>query len=72
MRFREFKSWCEQRVCDGCWGLAEAKASIAIIEIISSAPFWKREKLCREEYEESVVRQIVNPIERKIKEVLGE
>lgn len=72
MRFREFKSWCEQRACDGCWGLAEAKASIAIIEIISSALFWKREKLWREKYEESVVRQIVNPIERKIKEVLGE
>lgn len=72
MKFKEFKSWCEQRACDGCWGLAEAMASIAIIEIISSAPFWKREKLWREEYEESVVRQIVNPIERKIKEVLGE
>ena len=29
MKFKEFKSWCEQRACEGCWGLAEAKASIA-------------------------------------------
>lgn len=72
MKFKEFRSWCDQRACEGYLGMPEDMVCLAIIERILRDPFWNRERLWRKEYEEKVVRNIVNPTERKIKEVLGE
>ena len=71
MKFKEFESWCNQRACDGCWGMLEAMTCIDILKTVRKKWFWKREKFWKEEYADDVMEQIVNPIENKIKEVAG-
>lgn len=74
MTFKEFKDWCYQRACDGCWGMDTAVRCIAIHDIITKESRWKRkqEKIWKERFEKDVVENIINPIEEKIKEVYGE
>lgn len=68
MKFKEFVKWCNYRAADGCWSIATAKFCIDIINTIREQPFWKREKFWKSEYEEMIVRDIVKPIEEKMKE----
>lgn len=68
MTFKEFKVWCNQRACDGCWGMLEAMACIDLIETVNKQPFWKREKFWKQEYEQKVLDEIVNPINDRIGE----
>ena len=70
MKFREFVSWCNQRAADGCWGMLEAMVCVDIIETVRKERFWKREKFWKEKYADDVLEQIVNPIEKKIEEML--
>lgn len=44
MTFKEFVIWCNDRACDGCWGMNEAMICIAIVEGVKNKPFWKRKK----------------------------
>lgn len=69
MKFKEFVNWCNERTCDGCWGILEAMTCINLIEEIRKAPFWKREKFWKENYEQQVLEEIINPIEKKLKEM---
>lgn len=71
MTFKQFDAWCNERTCEGCWGMLEAMACIDLIGKMRKVPFWKREKVWREKYEKQVLDEIVNPIEEKIKEVYG-
>lgn len=71
MTFKEFEAWCNQRACDGCWGMLEAMTCIDILKTVRKKWFLKREKFWQEEYADDVMEQIVNPIEKKIKEVAG-
>lgn len=64
MKFREFVSWCNERACDGCWGLYEAITCISIMQEVREQHFWKREKYWKEKYEKDVLNEIVNPIEK--------
>lgn len=72
MSFKEFLAWCNERACDGCWGLIEAMICIDVITEVGKKPFWKREKFWRETYMTEVIREIVNPTNQKIGELLGE
>ena len=70
MKFKEFEYWCNQRACDGCWGMNTAMFCIDIIRQIRSHPFWKREKEWQKlnaNYE--IENNIVTPINRKIEEL---
>lgn len=69
MRFKVFVEWCNDRACDGCWDLKSAKACISIIATIRSYPFWKREKVWKQEFEADVLNEIVIPINNKILEM---
>lgn len=69
MKFKEFENWCNERACDGCWGMLEAMTCIGLIKEIRKSPFWKREKLWKENYEQQVLEEIINPIEKKLKEM---
>ena len=64
MSFKEFVRWCNERTCDGCWGM-----SIGIMHEVKEKPFWKREKYWKEEFEGYVLNQIVNPIEKMLAEM---
>ena len=69
MKFKEFSNWCNQRTSDGCWGITEAIICCRICRMIYDKPFWKREKFWKEYYENNIVNQIVEPINKKIKEL---
>lgn len=69
MKFKEFENWCNKRACDGCWGMLEAMTCIGLIKEIRKSPFWKREKIWKENYEQQVLEEIINPIEKKLEEM---
>ena len=69
MKFKEFTNWCNERACDGCWGMLEAIACINLINEIMKIQFWKREKIWKENYEQQVLEEIINPIEKKLEEM---
>lgn len=69
MKFKEFVNWCNERACDGRWGMLEAIACINVINEIMKIQFWKREKIWKENYEQQVLEEIINPIEKKLKEM---
>ena len=71
MTYKEFVAWCNDRTCDGCWGMLTAMVCIDIIKQMQSVPFWKRKKKWQE-FEHRVVTEIVNPTNEKIREVYGE
>lgn len=71
MKFKEFSTWCNRRVCDGCWGLIEAVCCCDAITKIYKQPFWKREKIWQEMYKDDVM-PIVNATNQKIKEITGQ
>lgn len=59
MKFKEFVNWCNERACDGCWGMLEAIACINLINEIMKIQFWKREKIWKENYEQQVLEEIL-------------
>lgn len=69
MKFKEFVNWCNKKACDGCWGMLEAMACINLINEIMKIQFWKREKFWKENYEQQVLEEIINPIEKKLEEM---
>ena len=70
MTFKQFSRWCNERACDGLWGMLDALVCIGIHNEINKHPFWKREKVWREQYLDQVMTEIINPIEQKISEIL--
>ena len=66
MKFKEFNRWCNERACDGCWGPKEALICIEVCEDMFKIPFWKREKIWKEDYEKSIVSLIVEPTNKLI------
>ena len=69
MKYKEFVDWCNQRACDGCWSMNTAIYCIGVCETINNLPFWKREKIWKENYEKEVVRDIVEVINEKRREM---
>ena len=69
MKFKEFTNLCNERACDGCWGMLEAIACINLINEVMKIQFWKREKFWKENYEQQVLDEIINPIEKKLEEM---
>lgn len=69
MKFKEFVNWCNERAFYGCWGMLEAIACINLINEIMKIQFWKREKFWKENYEQQVLEEIINPIEKKLEEM---
>lgn len=72
MNFKEFLDWCNQRACDGCWGMNTAIFCTDIIAQVKKVPFWKRERKWQElNTEFSIETNIVNVINQKIAEIYG-
>ena len=67
MTYKEFKTWCNERACDGCWNVDTAMFCMYIANQINKQPFWKREKKWQElNTEYSIQNNIVNVINQKI------
>lgn len=71
MKYKEFNAWCNERACDGCWGIKEAMFCIDTCSTMMSVPFWKREKAWREYEHREVAEKVVaetNKIIEKMKQ----
>lgn len=73
MKYKEFVAWCNDRACDGRWGLATAIYCIDIMHQVKSQPFWKRERKWQELNADGVIEKgVVIPVNRKITEIFGQ
>lgn len=61
MTLKQFVQWCEDRVADGRLTRKEATVCSFIIQDVNAHPFWRRKKVWRK-WHDSVVREIVEPI----------
>ena len=66
MTFKEFTVWCNERACDGCWGMLTAMTCLDLMATVNKIPFWKREKVWRKQHEKQVLDEIVEPINQTI------
>lgn len=44
MKFKEFENWCNERACDGCWGMLTAMVCIDLIGKVKKFHFGKEKK----------------------------
>lgn len=72
MTYKEFKAWCNDRACDGMWGMRNALICVDVIETVNSKPLWKREKEWRKAKEDCNIEKMVNAINEKIMEVTSD
>lgn len=72
MKYKEFVQWCNQRACDGCWGMEEAIVCIEVMGDIRKEPFWRREKVWRKKFEVFIVDTIVCPTNELIESMREE
>ena len=59
MKYKEFNDWCNERACDGRWGLREAMACVDICHLFSYIPKWKREEAWQHFQSRDVLELIV-------------
>lgn len=71
MTFKEFDDWCNERACDGYWGMNMALICAGIIREVYKIPFWKRKKVWNKEYRE-IAEEIVMLTNAKIEQIIGE
>lgn len=71
MTYKEFNEWCNDRVCDGHWGMNTVIFCIGVNEDMKKTPFWKKKKVWKEKYQE-IAEQIAEQINAKIDEITGE
>lgn len=71
MTFREFTAWCNERVCDGCWGFNTVINCINAQKEVRLSPPWAREAAWqRVNRERNIVECFVKPTNKKIEESL--
>lgn len=68
MTFKQFKRWCNDRACDGCWGYNDALYCIELVQNMMKIPWWKRKKVWKK-IEPQVLYAVVTPINQKIQEL---
>lgn len=72
MPYKEFKNWCSQRACDGCWDMNTAIFCMDIIKQVENQLFWKRKRKWQElNAKYSIQNDIINPINNKMIEIYG-
>ena len=71
MTFKQFKAWCNDRACDGCWGFFEAIQCLEVGREIQKYPPWKREKMWKHHHMKIVIEEIVDRTNQLIQERFG-
>lgn len=69
MTFKQFRQWCNDRACDGCWGYQTAMLCIDVMKEINRFPFWKREKAWKQ-IEHRMLVEVITPTNKRIQEVM--
>ena len=44
MTFKQFNQWCNERACDGCWGMNDAIFCIELMDTMKKFRFGKETK----------------------------
>lgn len=70
MTLKQFKAWCNDRACDGCWGFSEAKLCVELLDNMAQIPWWRRNRTWKK-IANRVKFAIVDPTNKKIQEVMG-
>lgn len=60
MSYRDFKLWCSERACDGCWSQLTATVCLSVINVVDHVPVWKRKKEWAH-WHDFVVNEFVKP-----------
>lgn len=72
MKYKQFRSWCNERAADGCWKMRDALVCARVIELVNQKPVWKRGHTWRKLDDiYGIVQNIVEPTNRKIREAQG-
>ena len=67
MKFKEFVAWCNERACDGAWGIRTGVACMEIMRQVNLRPFWAREKEWqRMNHDFEIEKLIVQPINESL------
>lgn len=66
MTFKQFLEFCNERACDGCWGIDQAMTCIGVIEDVLRRLPWCREKYWRDNYEATVGSKLVESIKERM------
>ena len=66
MKYKEFNDWCNQRVCDGRWGMKEAMTCVDVCHLFSHIPRRKREQAWKEFHSRDVLELIVTETNKLI------
>ena len=72
MTFKEFSAWCNERVCNGRWGMFNAMECIAVITEINKNRKWKREKTWQQHKSREYFEMLVDAINEKIEGVASD
>ena len=70
MTYKEFRKWCNDRACDGCWGYKEAVLCIELLQNMRKIPWWKRRKEWKK-IETQVLHAVVTPTNQKRQEIMA-
>jgi hypothetical protein len=67
MTFKQFKAWCNERACDGCWSARTAMFCGEVIRQVRKKPLWRRERYWQELNKGlDIENKVVNHINAKI------
>lgn len=68
MKYKEFVKWCNERACDGCWGIRLAMDCICAMEDINKEFFWQREKTWQKHELYQSICQCISETNKKIEQ----
>ena len=71
MTLSQFRAWCNERACDGCWSEDVAIICIELLGFMRKLP-WHRRHFVWSRISIPVMNTIVGPINRKIEEARKE
>ena len=68
MKYKEFVAWCNERACDGMWGMLTALKCIDVMKRVNGKPSWKREKAWQKFDAEQKITNICRAIDERAAE----
>lgn len=66
MKYKEFVNWCNERACDGWWGMDLTMLCIGVMQDIIKEFFWEKVKAWRKHELYEYICQHISQINIKI------
>lgn len=65
MTYKEFKTWCNARAADGCWGIRTASICTHIISTLDHMWWWQRKKAWQRFIDDGTLVELVERTDKK-------